>query len=85
MPRTRLVLPSLFLLFACSPAPIERATTARDPSSTTAAEGIDPVSAFPTSTAPVTGTTWECPMHPEVTSDHAGACPKCTMKLVPKK
>jgi P-type Cu+ transporter len=24
---------------------------------------------------------WSCPMHPEVESDHAGACPKCGMAL----
>jgi hypothetical protein len=28
---------------------------------------------------------WVCPMHPEVTSAEAGVCPKCNMKLVPKK
>lgn len=26
-----------------------------------------------------------CPMHPEVTSKSPGLCPKCNMKLVPKK
>ncbi len=26
-----------------------------------------------------------CPMHPEVTSDAPGLCPKCNMKLVPSK
>jgi hypothetical protein len=26
-----------------------------------------------------------CPMDPEVTADEPGRCPKCTMKLVPKK
>lgn len=25
-----------------------------------------------------------CPMHPEVTSDQPGQCPKCQMKLVPR-
>ncbi|MBK7582819.1 MAG: hypothetical protein IPI67_21825 [Myxococcales bacterium] len=25
-----------------------------------------------------------CPMHPEITSDKPGHCPKCKMKLVPK-
>jgi len=30
--------------------------------------------------------TYVCPMHPEVTSTKAGStCPKCNMKLVPKK
>lgn len=31
------------------------------------------------------GAPFVCPMHPEVTSDQAGKCPKCGMKLVPKK
>jgi seryl-tRNA synthetase len=30
-------------------------------------------------------TTYTCPMHPEVESDRPGNCPKCGMKLVPKK
>jgi Heavy metal binding domain len=28
---------------------------------------------------------YTCPMHPEVITDHPGNCPKCGMKLVPKK
>jgi hypothetical protein len=28
---------------------------------------------------------YSCPMHPEVTSDKPGTCPKCGMKLEPKK
>ena len=28
---------------------------------------------------------YTCPMHPEVTSDKPGKCPKCGMDLVPKK
>jgi hypothetical protein len=28
---------------------------------------------------------YTCPMHPEVTSDKPGHCPKCGMKLVPKE
>ena len=30
-------------------------------------------------------TQYTCPMHPEVTADHPGNCPKCGMKLVEKK
>ena len=30
-------------------------------------------------------TVYACPMHPEVTSDKAGKCPKCGMELVKKK
>lgn len=41
-----------------------------------------------TSTTPPTTTeskvTYTCPMHPEVTSDKPGKCPKCGMDLVKK-
>jgi hypothetical protein len=30
-------------------------------------------------------TVYTCPMHPEVISSSPGKCPKCGMKLVPKK
>jgi Cu+-exporting ATPase len=31
----------------------------------------------------VSGTTWTCPMHPEIVQDHPGSCPKCGMALEP--
>lgn len=34
--------------------------------------------------ATVTGTTYTCPMHPQVVQDHPGTCPICGMELVPK-
>jgi len=33
--------------------------------------------------APPAGTTYTCPMHPEVRQDHPGNCPKCGMTLEP--
>ena len=34
---------------------------------------------------PAVATVYTCPMHPEVTSDKPGTCPKCGMALVKKK
>jgi len=42
------------------------------PSDTTASEEAGPPALY------------VCPMHPEVTSDHEGRCPKCGMNLEPK-
>ncbi|RYE49949.1 MAG: copper ABC transporter, partial [Sphingobacteriales bacterium] len=33
-------------------------------------------------TNPSTSLKYSCPMHPEVTSDKPGTCPKCKMELV---
>ena len=33
--------------------------------------------------APVTGTVYTCPMHPEVRQERPGACPRCGMALEP--
>lgn len=41
---------------------------------------ISPMSPNP---APV-GTTYTCPMHPEIRQDHPGNCPKCGMSLEPE-
>lgn len=38
-----------------------------------------------TATVKTTGTVYTCKMHPEVTSDKPGKCPKCGMDLVKKE
>ena len=38
-----------------------------------------------TTSAPAAATVYICPMHPEVTSDKPGTCPKCGMALVKKQ
>ncbi|MCC6661953.1 MAG: hypothetical protein IT437_13840 [Phycisphaerales bacterium] len=40
--------------------------------------------AAPAETPSAPAAVYTCPMHPEVTSDQPGRCPKCGMKLVKK-
>ena len=47
------------------------------------AHGHDLAGPSSPATDAVGGGTWLCPMHPEVTSDHPGRCPKCGMFLQP--
>lgn len=47
--------------------------------------GHGPPSMTTSSEAGAPGVVYVCPMHPEVTSNAAGRCPKCNMNLVPKK
>ncbi len=42
---------------------------------------LSPTAAQPPAAKP--GTSYTCPMHPEVRQDHPGACPKCGMGLEP--
>ncbi len=56
------------------------------PASASAPEGTAyvPQPPAPEEGTPAEEATYVCPMHPEVTSDAPGTCPKCGMKLVPK-
>ena len=55
--------------------------TSLAPSGTPATKAPEPV---PGKGAKQEPTIYTCPMHPEVTSDKPGHCPKCGMELVPK-
>ena len=83
-------------LAACSPGPAPVSRSLRDPSNPSAAEGVMPsqhahaglAAGFDpaaTSEGGAPSTVYVCPMHPEVTSSVPGQCPKCGMKLVPRK
>lgn len=75
--------------------PVSR--SANDPSNPNAPEGAMTVAHVHAHGAPNDGVspvldgrgsgdvTYVCPMHPDVTSHEPGVCPKCNMKLVPKK
>ena len=49
-----------------------------------AADENDDHHAAPSAMSPRDGTTYACPMHPEVVRDQPGRCPKCGMALVPQ-
>lgn len=69
----------LCLLIAC-PSPLNPARQAID--ATAQKPATPPAASASTATATPTAVTWTCPMHPEITQDHAGTCPKCMMDLV---
>lgn len=87
MARTRSLLVFFVLggaVAACSPAPAPVAHAANDPSNPDAPEGTSVLSSA-SSPTPAMDTVYVCPMHPDVTSKEPGECPKCHMKLVPRK
>lgn len=50
-----------------------------------ASQGHHHEAARGTDDAPAAAAVYSCPMHPEVTSDAPGSCPKCGMALVKKE
>jgi hypothetical protein len=75
----------LGLVAACAPGPVPISRSSRDPSSPSAPEGVAPVASVASADGDAQAVVYVCPMHPEVTSNAPGICPKCNMKLVPKK
>lgn len=73
----------LCVLAACSAGPAPVARSADDPSNPNAPESVD-APAAPAAAPDAGHVVYTCPMHPEVTSDHPGHCPKCGMTLVPR-
>jgi hypothetical protein len=53
------------------------------PASATLALDAPPQPASPAT--PATAESYTCPMHPEIVRSAPGKCPKCGMKLVPRK
>jgi Cu+-exporting ATPase len=60
-----------------------RAEFIADPARYTAAPSSSPVEAGSADSPAADGTTYTCPMHPEIRQDHPGNCPKCGMALEP--
>jgi Cu(I)/Ag(I) efflux system membrane fusion protein len=67
----------LIIFFACYNNPVNTAGTTTKPDSSAAAKD--------TAARDQTAVLYTCKMHPEVTSDKPGKCPKCGMDLVKKE
>src|SRR5450755_1166831 len=80
----RIALPLLLAIAACAEGQLP-SRDAKDPRNPNAPEGAI---VSPSGDAPRVaddGGVYACPMHPEVTSDKPGKCPKCGMTLVKTK
>lgn len=80
-------------LGACASRQADVRDTAADPQSKSGppiarvgalSDGFDAARLSPEPPPAASATVYTCPMHPEVTSDKPGKCPKCGMDLVPK-
>jgi hypothetical protein len=81
-------------LVACATTLEQRPPSLDDPSNPAAQEAlprapsatlaVEPPAPSSEAAEPSSKTTFVCPLHSDVTSDHAGRCPKCGMTLVPK-
>jgi hypothetical protein len=72
-------------LAALSPTAGLVATTAQPTGERTEKPPAPPVSGTAGKSGKQPAIVYTCPMHPEVTSDKPGRCPKCGMNLVPKQ
>jgi heavy metal-binding protein len=81
-----LLAPALTLALATIPSPAGWRAAAQQPPSTAgpASPGGTPRSArqAPPAPTPDNETAYMCPMHPDLTSDKPGTCPRCSMNLV---
>jgi Cu+-exporting ATPase len=68
--------------YFCAPGCLERFR--RDPEKYLAAGAMPAPEATPMYAPAPAGTTWTCPMHPEIVRDRPGACPICGMALEPR-
>lgn len=83
MPVRLLLIAGLFAVVGCTTqTTTERRVPSADGPDAPDAVGPTMPATRPTAAAPVHAI-FVCPMHPDVTADHAEACPKCGMTLVP--
>jgi Heavy metal binding domain len=84
--KASLLAPALTLALAVSPSPAGGRLAAQQPPSTArpASQRAIPRTArqAPPAPTPDNETAYMCPMHPDLTSDKPGTCPRCSMNLV---
>ena len=80
----RVIIVATALLVAPLAAPAPAAEHGHDHGGTTPPAKKDKAGETDKAKKP-SATVYTCSMHPEITSDKPGKCPKCGMKLVPKE